>query len=120
MYKSSYHNTTGVQGKELEDLESQANERDMFILKLFLDNPRKGFTAAEIVEHVIDSTPHLNRGTRKKAMFQAMSIDKCTRRSISNLAYKHGLIEITDKKRGGHSGRNNRVYVLTHQGEQLL
>ena len=120
MYKSSYHNTTGVQGKELDNLESAANERDQFILKLFIRNPGRGYTAAEIVEHVIDSTPQLSRIGRRKAMFQAMSIDKSTRRSISNLAYKHGYIEKTDVKRGGHSGRNNHVYVLTHQGERLL
>lgn len=89
--KTSYHNTTGIQGEQLELFEEKAANQEEIILALFKQTPR--MTASECLNrYPCDNTPLTS-----------------IRRGMTNLMNKGKLIKTEEKKTGTY-GRPEYIY----------
>ena len=91
MKTESFHNTTNLQGQNLQVAEAQAKSQEQIILEIFKNNPDKGYAPNEIF-HKLRSVPITS-----------------IRRAISNLA-KQGVLIKTEVMRKGLYHRQNYVW----------
>jgi len=99
-----YHNTTHLQGAELEAREMRANAQCRVILEYFRKHPDESFTPYQVMRA-------LNFGP-----FQLQSV----RRSLTNLTQcREHYLRMTGEKRIGESGEKNNVWALNNSTNQL-
>ena len=121
-----FYNTTNETGQKLADYWKKAGEEGEEILQLFKQHIE--MTADEVVQlrseklinwmidkikkwtEVYVSIREMWR-TVKSFAIKIRSIDKSTRRAITDL-YNEGLIEKTESKKRASSGRMNYVYKV--------
>jgi Fe2+ or Zn2+ uptake regulation protein len=140
-----FHNTTGETGTQLQRLEDLVSKQDLYVINIYLSS-KTGLTAYEVFEIVRErKDKRLSQQLRNQmddfmnyaltegsAQMIAKRIkdfiikrDKdnqvsliSIRRSITNLMDAGYLIK-TDQKRKGATGRNNHVYEISAQTQDL-
>lgn len=95
-YRPSFHNTTNLKGRDLEQAEYDAETQETVIMAYFLRNPGPK-TACEVWQHFSNCGRDWPIGS--------------IRRAITNL-YKRGTLEKTDIKRLGIYGAMCYCYEL--------
>jgi Fe2+ or Zn2+ uptake regulation protein len=97
----SFHNTTDLQGSELQEATSKALTQDEEVLRLFKVFDKLTLTPERIHKHLQDTQPKKNRNVPLTSI----------RRAFSNLK-KRGLIDKTDAMVRGNYGMKVNSWKL--------